>query len=832
MPWRAKLIQCLREKCDIMFQDEDSPNHLFLSKAGMDELRRIHQDMVITYADKSSHDFVLCCKSVYKHLLWQEIHSAHYEPTLRSSKDIWQDHAGLSELLGRPQIDAHRSLYGILKLHKNPPGMRWIAGNRMQEIEKNKRIPACSLSAAEMALGGILRMCMHNLEAKDKKCRAMGYKRYWVVTNVDKVASDIKFNVNTLRGEKVFTRDFTRMYTSIPQQLLVERVKSAIQEVFEWHSSKTQIPIADLRVHVTYPKPGHAKASFQKTGYSFGEVCDILTKVCTEVYFQQGKPSAEPDPDANHKVRRQREGLPMGGKASSELANLYCYAVESQFIDQLIKEGKMVEAKSWFHTWRYIDDLLGFGDRKDGWQKINYGMEHLETTDVRYSEKDKRSEAVFLGMRIISDPTGVWLSVQPKGDGWAWLPKRFIEYSSCHTHYTKWYMFKGLLIRALTICNNQKDFLRAVIHYSQGLLARGFPATALMRAWRKFAFEKLSHPLARRELTAQFRQWLNAQDFAAAEEDETARNNRRVAKTMANFKATLMCGMTATNHILRACGASAVSAEFMQMKAAEMAEKESALLHSCSPGAVHDLATDPRGNYAVDTLLYIIQSQSNLVCERWFETMPISAKILLVGCGQHWQAVLKDKNDKWFIHEAKTTHPVQNLRHFLRNKLTHGAVYQFHEISNPNAPHQPDTTKRPKEVGSTPHRPTKRRLAEATAEAGDTPFEVDPPAFLVHFPQPTPPKPPAQPLPAEFQAEDFSFVPSRYSPEVDMLQMLIDAAEEEGTTPQLTIEEKVGPVGDESGEANVRPRRPPSRPHVYQSEEEEQKERALRKHAS
>ena len=113
-----------------------------------------------------------------------------------------------------------------------------------------------------------------------------------------------------------------------------------------------------------------------------------------------------------------------------------------------------------------------------------------------------------------------------------------------------------------------------------------------------------------------------------------------------------MCGMTATTHILQACNSPPITKEDMQVKAREMAEKESVLLYSSSPGTVHDLATDPRGNYAVDTLLYLIQSHSNLVCERWDVTKPISSRIMLVGCGQHWQAVLKDKQDKWFIHEA------------------------------------------------------------------------------------------------------------------------------------------------------------------------------------
>ena len=94
------------------------------------------------------------------------------------------------------------------------------------------------LSPVETAMGGIVRMCMHNLESKDRSCRQKGYKRYWVVTNVDRVAADIKNNLKKLKGQSVFTRDFARMYTSIPQERLQTRVKQAIFEVFTWHSKK------------------------------------------------------------------------------------------------------------------------------------------------------------------------------------------------------------------------------------------------------------------------------------------------------------------------------------------------------------------------------------------------------------------------------------------------------------------------------------------------------------------------------------------------------------------------------------------------------------------
>ena len=64
----------------------------------------------------------------------------------------------------------------------------------------------------------------------------------------------------------------------------------------------------------------------------------------------------------------------MGGKASVEIANLYCYAIESAYIDKLVNKDRIEEAKSWFNAWRYVDNMLGFGERK--WEEIDYGMEH------------------------------------------------------------------------------------------------------------------------------------------------------------------------------------------------------------------------------------------------------------------------------------------------------------------------------------------------------------------------------------------------------------------------------------------------------------------------
>ena len=91
------------------------------------------------------------------------------------------------------------------------------------------------------------------------------------------------------------------------------------------------------------------------------------------------------------------------------------------------------------------------------------------------------------------------------------------------------------------------------------------------------------------------------------------------------------------------------------------------------------MATDPRGNYAADTLLHVLQLHSGLDCQRWTSSALVTSNAFLVGSGQHWQAIIKDKEDKWYVMERYTRHAVQDLRVLLVNRSKTGAVYQLIE---------------------------------------------------------------------------------------------------------------------------------------------------------
>ena len=181
------------------------------------------------------------------------------------------------------------------------------------------------------------------------------------------------------------------------------------------------------------------------------------------------------------------------------------------------------------------------------------------------------------------------------------------------------------------------------MHYAQGLVSRGFPASALLRAWRKFAYEKLVHPTARRTLTNQFKEWILQQDFSAAHSDERSQQQAQYDKFLSQFKGTLLCGLAAVNHIFLHENMRQLTAQYMHEMAQSMAQKECGLLYSSNPDTVHDMAVDPRGNFAADTLLHVLETHTCKAIKRLNHFTIVKSPALLFGCGQHWQAVIRDK---------------------------------------------------------------------------------------------------------------------------------------------------------------------------------------------
>ena len=61
---------------------------------------------------------------------------------------------------------------------------------------------------------------------------------------------------------------------------------------------------------------------------------------------------------------RQMVGIPMGTNCAPLLADLFLYSYENEFLDKLIKEGKRKLARKFNLSYRYIDDLISFNNKR------------------------------------------------------------------------------------------------------------------------------------------------------------------------------------------------------------------------------------------------------------------------------------------------------------------------------------------------------------------------------------------------------------------------------------------------------------------------------------
>jgi len=281
----------------------------------------------------------------------------------------------------------------------------------MQPVGK-KKYPVTSIGLPAAALGGFLREVMVVLKEKDDLLfRKEGYRRYFIVTAIDPVAFTLKQPNHKTLG-RIWTRDFTRMYTSLPSQRVIQEVAQAITEAVDWKAQQLKVLEQEIKfdLHWRWDKKTSCEIG-TKGKYLIRDVLELLKEVITGTLFQQNGRSP---------IRWQTQGLPMGGRSSAEIANLYCYSVESRALDKIKSIYGLAACKMYAQIWRFIDDMLGFGEVN--WALFDYGMEHRETTETP-------NLVVLLGMKIDQNAEGLSLSVQPRGV----RPQKFLPWMTTHT---------------------------------------------------------------------------------------------------------------------------------------------------------------------------------------------------------------------------------------------------------------------------------------------------------------------------------------------------------------------------------------------------------------
>ena len=109
----------------------------------------------------------------------------------------------------------------------------------------------------------------------------------------------------------------------------------------------------------THIKVGRNKSHFTSdplngdNKYTANDICKMIEFLVDNIYVRFGG-----------QLFRQMVGIPMGTNCAPLLADLFLYSYENEFLDKLVKEGKRKLARRFNLSYRYIDDLISFNNKR------------------------------------------------------------------------------------------------------------------------------------------------------------------------------------------------------------------------------------------------------------------------------------------------------------------------------------------------------------------------------------------------------------------------------------------------------------------------------------
>ena len=169
-------------------------------------------------------------------------------------------------------------------------------------------------------------------------------------------------------------------------------------------------------------------------------------------------------------------------------SDLFSYSYESEFLQKLVKDKKIHEARAFNFTYRYIDDVLSINNSRFAeFLPLIYPpeLEVKETTDTA-------SSASFLDLYLEFDDSGqLSTKIYDKRDDFNFKIINFPNMCSNIPVSPAYGVYISQLIRYARASSNYSDFLKRHLHLRNRLLDQGYTKIRLIRSLIKFHIVKM-----------------------------------------------------------------------------------------------------------------------------------------------------------------------------------------------------------------------------------------------------------------------------------------------------------------------------------------------------
>ena len=176
-------------------------------------------------------------------------------------------------------------------------------------------------------------------------------------------------------------------------------------------------------------------------------------------------------------------GIPMGTNCAPLLADLFLYSYENEFLDKLIKEGKRMLVRKFNLSYRYIDDLISFNDKR--FKEFIYDIYPNKLTISETTESISVSS--YLGLLFIRDNSNnITTKLYDKRDTFGFHIVNLPFMSSNIPSAPAFGVYSSQLIRYARCCSNYSDFLLCHRALVTRLLSKGYKVNHLSNTFKKF----------------------------------------------------------------------------------------------------------------------------------------------------------------------------------------------------------------------------------------------------------------------------------------------------------------------------------------------------------
>ena len=290
----------------------------------------------------------------------------------------------------------------------------------------------------------------------------------WILKNSTNLLSSLG-HLGVHKATSIQTFDFSTLYTSIPHDLLKSRMNNIINNAFKHKNGATQYTHIKVVRNKSYftsdPLNGDNK-------YTANDICKMIEFLVDNIYVRFGG-----------QLFRQMVGIPMGTNCAPLLADLFLYSYENEFLDKLIKEGKRKLARRFNLSYRYIDDLISFNNKR-----FKEFISDIYPKELTISETtESTSVASYLDLLFTRDRSNnITTKLYDKRDAFCFHIVNFPFMSSNIPSAPAYGVYASQLVRYAHCCSSYSDFLICHRALVKRLLSQGYKVNRLSNTFKKF----------------------------------------------------------------------------------------------------------------------------------------------------------------------------------------------------------------------------------------------------------------------------------------------------------------------------------------------------------